>query len=360
MSKSHPTDKAFLNWIQEKIQRKKDNCPLLLLAPMEDVSDPPFRKICKEMGADIMYTEFISSESLIRNIEKSKKKLDIFSYERPIGIQLFGHDIDSMVEAAALAEQVEPDLIDINYGCPVKKVTCKGAGAAILQDLPKMQSMTEKIVKQVKVPVTVKTRLGWNTQTIRIEEAVLRLQDAGISALSLHARTRQQMYKGEADWTYIRLLKENPRIKIPIFGNGDIKSPQIAHQNYHNYKADGLMIGRASIGCPWIFRDIRSYFNTGEIPPAPSFLERLNIIRRHLQLSMAWKGERVGILEMRRHYGPYLRGLPHIKKIKERLLHATSAEEIKSFLDAIINNSQNISPHTEYLFQYEGSQQITS
>ena len=310
----------------------EEGMPPLLLAPMEDVSDPPFRKLCKEQGADLLYTEFISSEGLIRNAVKSRKKLDIFAYERPIGVQLFGHDIKSMVRAAALAEEVEPDLIDINYGCPVKKVTCKGGGAGILLDLPKMQSMTQEIVKRVRVPVTVKTRLGWDQHTIRIEEVALRLQDAGVQALSIHARTRQQMYKGEANWSYIRKIKENANIHIPIFGNGDIDSPEKAYEYHRRYRPDGLMLGRAAIGYPWIFREIKHYFRTKTLCHPPSLEERTRAILKHLKLSVSWKGERVGLYEMRRHYGNYLRGEPHAKARRQRLVLAESVEEVEEAL----------------------------
>src|SRR5215510_6159674 len=274
----------------------------LLLAPMEDVSDPPFRAVCKEGGADLMYTEFISSEGLIRDAAKSRMKLDIFEYERPIGIQLFGGDVDHMREAALIAEEAGPDLIDINYGCPVKAVACKGAGAALLQDVPKMVKMTEEIVKAVKLPVTVKTRLGWDEQTKNIEEVAERLQDIGIQALSIHGRTRTQMYKGEADWTLIGKIKNNPHIKIPIFGNGDIDSPEKALAYKNRYGVDGIMIGRAAIGYPWIFNEIKYFIATGEHLPPPSIQQRVEVIRKHLHKSVEWKGLVPGINEMRRHY----------------------------------------------------------
>ena len=255
----------------------------LLLAPMEDVSDPPFRQVCKENGADMMYTEFISSEGLIRNAVKSTQKLDIFPYERPIGIQLFGSDVDTMAACTEIATRVNPDLIDINYGCPVKKVACKGAGAALLQDIPLMAKMTEAVVKATHLPVTVKTRLGWDEQTKNIEEVAERLQDVGIQALTVHGRTRAQLYKGEADWRLIAKIKENPRIKIPIFGNGDIDSPEKAVLYKNRYGVDGIMIGRASIGYPWIFNEIKHFVATGTHLPAPTMQQRVEAARKHLQ-----------------------------------------------------------------------------
>lgn len=307
----------------------------LLLAPMEDVSDPPFRALCKKHGADLMYTEFISSEGLIRNADKSVEKLDIYDYERPIGIQIFGDKIESMREAAAIAEEAGPELIDINYGCPVKKVACKGAGAGILQDLPKMQKMTEEIVKQVKLPVTVKTRLGWDENTIRIVEVAKRLQDVGIQALTIHGRTRKQMYKGVADWTKIAEVKHHPDIHIPIFGNGDIDSPQKALEYRDKYGVDGIMIGRAAIGYPWIFNEIKHFFRTGEMPDAPGLTDRVNAAREHLSFSVEWKGERKGIYEMRRHYTNYFRGIPHFKPFRTRLVTAETQSEITEILDEI-------------------------
>lgn len=292
----------------------------LLLAPMEDVSDPPFRAVCKENGADLMYTEFISSEGLIRNAAKSVQKLDIYDYERPIGIQIFGDKIDSMREAAAIAEEAQPELLDINYGCPVKKVACKGAGAGILLDIPKMQEMTAEIVKQVNLPVTVKTRLGWDDSTIRIVEVAKRLQDVGIKALTIHGRTRQQMYKGVADWTKIAEVKNHPDIHIPIFGNGDIDSPEKALEYKNTYGIDGIMIGRAAIGYPWIFNEIKHFMNTGELLPPPSMNERVNVAKRHLEFSLEWKGERQGIYEMRRHYTNYFRGIRDFKPYRTRLV----------------------------------------
>jgi tRNA-dihydrouridine synthase B len=287
---------------------------------MEDVSDPPFRALCKKYGADLMYTEFISSEGLIRDAAKSKMKLDIFEQERPIGIQLFGSDIDSMREAALIAERVQPNLIDINYGCPVKQVACKGAGAALLQDIPKMVEMTAAIVKSVNLPVTVKTRLGWDDKTKNILEVAERLQDIGIAALSVHGRTRSQMYKGEADWSLIGEIKNNPRMHIPIFGNGDVDTPEKALQNKNKYGIDGIMIGRASIGYPWIFNEIKHYLNTGEKLQAPSIDDRVNACKLHLEESIKWKGQVLGILEMRRHYANYFKGLPHFKEYRMKLV----------------------------------------
>lgn len=308
---------------------------LLLLAPMEDVSDPPFRALCKENGADIMYTEFISSEALIRNAAKSIQKLDIYDYERPIGIQIFGEKIDSMRQAAAIAEEANPEIIDINYGCPVKKVACKGAGAGILLDLPKMQKMTEEIVKQVDKPVTVKTRLGWDDDTIKIIEVAKRLQDVGIQALTIHGRTRKQMYKGEADWRLIAEVKNQPDIHIPIFGNGDIDSPEKALEYKNNYGVDGIMIGRASIGYPWIFNEIKAYMNEGVKLPPPDINERVRVVKKHLTFSLEWKGERQGVLEMRRHYTNYFRGIPNFKPFRTRLVETMLPDELFELLDEI-------------------------
>lgn len=307
----------------------------LLLAPMEDVSDPPFRAVCKAGGADLMYTEFISSEGLIRNAVKSKQKLDIFEYERPIGIQLFGSDIETMRISAEIATQVSPDLIDINYGCPVKQVACKGAGAALLQDIPKMVRMTEAVVKATHLPVTVKTRLGWDENSKNIEEVAERLQDVGIQALTIHGRTRVQMYKGEADWTLIGKVKENPRIKIPIFGNGDIDSPQKALDYKNRYGIDGIMIGRAAIGYPWIFREIKHFLQTGELLPPPTIEERIEACLKHLQFSVKWKGERLGILEMRRHYASYFKGFENFKSFRMRLVETVAEAEIIQILGEV-------------------------
>ncbi len=308
----------------------------LLLAPMEDVSDPPFRAVCKDQGADLMYTEFISSEGLIRDAAKSMQKLDIFEYERPIGIQLFGSDIDSMREAGKIADAANPDLIDINYGCPVKGVACKGAGAALLQDVPKMIAMTSAIIKIANRPVTVKTRLGWDHNTLNIEEVAERLQDIGVAALSIHGRTRAQLYKGPADWTLIGKVKNNPRITMPIFGNGDIDSPQKAKELKNRYGVDGLMIGRASIGYPWIFRDIKHFLKTGEMPPLPDVQMRVDTCRKHLERSLEWKGNITGIHEMRRHYTNYFKGYDHFKEYRNRLVTSYSLDEINEILDEIL------------------------
>lgn len=305
----------------------------LLLAPMEDVSDPPFRAVCKANGADLMYTEFISSEGLIRDAAKSKQKLDIFEYERPIGIQLFGSNIEHMVQSAEIATSAKPDLIDINYGCPVKNVACRGAGAALLQDVPKMVRMTEAVVKATHLPVTVKTRLGWDENTKNILEVAERLQDIGIQAITVHGRTRAQMYKGQADWTLIGKLKENPRLTIPVFGNGDIDAPQKALEYKNRYGVDGLMIGRAAIGYPWIFNEIKHYLKYGELLPPPSVTERVNVTRRHLEFSIRWKGERTGLLEMRRHYTNYFKGLADVKPLRMRLVNSVDAAEVYTLLD---------------------------
>ena len=304
-----------------------------MLAPMEDVSDPPFRAVCKGNGADLMYTEFISSEGLIRNAGKSVQKLDIYDYERPVGIQIFGDKIASMRQAAAIAARALPEIIDINYGCPVKKVACKGAGAGILLDLPKMQKMTAEIVKQVQLPVTVKTRLGWDDNSIRIIEVAKRLQDVGIKALTIHGRTRKQMYKGEADWTMIAEVKNHPEIHIPIFGNGDIDSPQKALEYKNRYGVDGIMIGRAAIGYPWIFNEIKHFMKTGELSPPPDMVERIRVARKHLAFSLDWKGERQGIYEMRRHYTNYFRGIPNFKPFRTRLVESENPYELYDLLD---------------------------
>ncbi|MDQ3290725.1 MAG: tRNA dihydrouridine synthase DusB [Bacteroidota bacterium] len=304
----------------------------LLLAPMEDVSDPPFRAVCKANGADMMYTEFISSEGLIRAAAKSRQKLDVFDYERPIGIQIFGSDIESMRESAVISAAAGPDLIDINYGCPVKNVACKGAGAALLRDVPKMVQMTEAIVKATTLPVTVKTRLGWDESTKNVTEVAERLQDIGIQALSIHGRTRVQMYKGEADWALIAEVKNNPRIKIPIFGNGDIDTPQKALEYKNRYGVDGVMIGRAAIGYPWIFREIKHYVHTGEMLTPPTLEERIENCKLHFTRSLEWKGERQGIFEMRRHYANYFKGLPNFKPFRMRLVQTESPDEVYDIL----------------------------
>jgi nifR3 family TIM-barrel protein len=307
----------------------------LLLAPMEDVSDPPFRAVCKENGADLMYTEFISAEGLIRDARESVQKLDIYPYERPIGIQIFGDKIESMREAAAIAEAAKPELLDINYGCPVHKVACKGAGAGILLDLPKMQKMTEEIVKNTNLPVTVKTRLGWDENTIKIVEVAKRLQDVGIKALTIHGRTRKQMYKGDADWSYIAEVKNQADIHIPIFGNGDIDSPEKARQYRDRYGVDGIMIGRASIGYPWIFREIKHYFATGNFLPPPTLAERLEVCKKHFAFSISWKGDKRGIFEMRRHYTAYFKGLPAFKDFRIRLVEAENEQQVFAILDEV-------------------------
>ena len=292
----------------------------LLLAPMEDVSDPPFRKLCKEQGADMVYTEFISADGLVHDAANSLKKLEIFDYERPIGIQYFGGQIDNMIEAAEMIEAKNPDVVDINFGCPVAKVACRMAGAGLLRDVPHMVRLTEAVVKSTKRPVTVKTRLGWDDSTINIVEVAERLQDVGIQALTIHARTRVQMYKGEADWAWIARVKENPRLHIPVFGNGDVDTPQRALEYRRRFGVDGIMIGRASIGYPWVFREIKHYFATGELLPPPDIEERVQAARQHLSDSLAWKGPKLGVLEMRRHYAPYFRDLPNIKAYRARLV----------------------------------------
>jgi nifR3 family TIM-barrel protein len=307
----------------------------LLLAPMEDVSDPPFRAVCKDNGADLMYTEFISSEGLIRDAIKSRKKLDIFDYERPIGIQIFGGDEESLAMAAKIVEVTNPDLLDINFGCPVKKVAMKGAGAGVLKDIDLMVRLTDAVVKSTKLPVTVKTRLGWDDNTKNIEEVAERLQDVGIKALAIHGRTRTQMYKGEADWTLIGKIKNNPRINIPIIGNGDIDSPEKALLYKNRYGVDGIMIGRAAIGYPWIFNEIKHFIKTGEHLPPPTIEDRLAVCRKHLRKSIEWKNPVVGINEMRRHYSNYLKGLPNIKDFRLRLVTLKTEEELNGVFDEI-------------------------
>jgi nifR3 family TIM-barrel protein len=307
----------------------------LLLAPMEDVSDPPFRAVCKDNGADLMYTEFISSEGLIRDAIKSRQKLDIFDYERPVGIQIFGGDEDSLALAAKIVDVTNPDLLDINFGCPVKKVACRGAGAGVLKDIDLMVRLTTAVVKSTSLPVTVKTRLGWDDDSKNIEEVAERLQDCGIKALAIHGRTRSQMYKGEADWTLIGKVKNNARINIPIFGNGDIDSPQKAVEYKNRYGVDGIMIGRAAIGYPWIFREIKHFVNTGELMLPPTLEERIAVCKKHLIKSVEWKGPKVGIFEMRRHYANYLRGLPNIKDFRARLVTLMLQDEIIEVLDEI-------------------------
>ena len=307
----------------------------LLLAPMEDVSDPPFRAVCKEYGADVMYTEFISAEGLIRDAYKSVQKLDIYDYERPIGIQIFGEKIESMRAAASIAAAAAPEFIDINYGCPVKKVACRGAGAGILLDLPKMQSMTKEIVDRVHLPVTVKTRLGWDDKTIKILEVAKRLQDVGIQALTIHGRTRKQMYKGTANWDLIAQVKSHPDIHIPIFGNGDIDSPEKAQIYKEKYPVDGMMLGRAVIGYPWIFREIKHFFATGEKLPPPRLDERIETVQKHLSFSLEWKGHKQGIFEMRRHYSNYFKGIPNFKSARMKLVQADTESEVLDILERI-------------------------
>ena len=307
----------------------------ILLAPMEDVSDPPFRAVCKDNGADLMYSEFISSEGLIRDAIKSLKKLDFSEEERPFGIQIFGGDEEAMAMSARICETVNPDLVDINFGCPVKKVVSKGAGAGVLKDIDLMVRLTEAVVKSTNLPVTVKTRLGWDEQSKNIEEVAERMQDIGVKALAIHGRTRAQLYKGEADWSLIAKVKNNPRMHIPIFGNGDIDSPQKALLYKNRYGVDGIMIGRAAIGYPWIFREIKSYLKDQTLLPPPTLAERIEVCKKHLHKSIDWKGPIVGINEMRRHYTNYLKGLPGIKEFRYRLVTLNSPQEINEVLDEI-------------------------
>ena len=309
----------------------------LLLAPMEDVSDPPFRALCKEQGADVVYTEFISSEGLIRNAAKSTKKLDIYTKERPVGIQIFGSNLDSMLGAVDIVEKTNPDIIDINYGCPVKKVVCKGAGAGILKDIPLMVSLTKEIVKRTNLPVTVKTRLGWDEKSIKIVEVAERLQDVGIKAISIHGRTRAQMYKGDADWTQIAAIKNNPRMHIPVFGNGDVNSPEKAKEMRDDYGLDGAMIGRASIGNPWFFDQVKHYLSTGNKKEEPGISDKARMAKRHLEMAVKWKGEILGVLETRRHYGNYFKGVANFKETKSRILNEKDPIKIFHELDEIIH-----------------------
>lgn len=304
---------------------------------MEDVSDPPFRALCKQNGADLMYTEFISSEGLIRNAHKSIQKLDIYENERPIGIQIFGGEMDSMIQATEIVAASNPDIIDINYGCPVKKVVCKGAGSGILQDIPKMIRLTEAVVKATSLPVTVKTRLGWDEDSKYIVEVAERLQDIGIQAISIHGRTRKQMYKGEADWSLIGDVKNNSRMHIPVFGNGDIDTPEKAVKYKNTYGVDGVMIGRAAIGYPWIFKEMKHFIQTGELLAPPTIIDRVDAARFHLLKSVEWKGEKLGILEMRRHYTNYFKGLPGIKDYRLRLVSVDSQTEVLAILDEILS-----------------------
>lgn len=314
----------------------------LLLAPMEDVSDPPFRALCKQHGADLMYTEFISSEGLIRDAAKSVQKLDIFEYERPIGIQIFGSDIESMKIATEVTAKANPDIIDINFGCPVKKVACKGAGAGILQDIPKMVEMTKEIVKSTNLPVTVKTRLGWDDDTKYVVEVAERLQDVGIEGISIHGRTRKQMYKGVADWTLIAEIKDNPRMRIPVFGNGDIDSPEKAVEYKAKYGVDGIMIGRASIGYPWVFNEIKHFAKTGEHLPKPTVQNRVDAAIQHLEMSVKWKGETLGVAEMKRHYTNYFKGIAHFKEHRMKLVTSFDLNEVKDTLNWIKENSDEM------------------
>ena len=300
----------------------------LLLAPMEDVSDPPFRALCKENGADLVYTEFISSEGLIRDAAKSVMKLDIYEKERPVGIQIFGANLDSMLRSVDIVEKTKPDIIDINFGCPVKKVVCKGAGAGILKDIDKMEMLTREMAKRTKLPLTVKTRLGWDEKTIKIVEVAERMQDAGAKAITIHGRTRAQMYKGNADWSLISEVKNNQRMKIPVFGNGDVNSPEKAAEMRDEYGLDGAMIGRASIGNPWFFNQVKHYFKTGEHLPLPSITERIKMAEKHLQMAIHWKGEKLGLLETRRHYSNYFRGIPDFKKYRNIMVTTDYSEEL--------------------------------
>jgi len=314
----------------------------LLLAPMEDVSDPPFRYVCKQNGVDMMYTEFISSEGLIRDAAKSKQKLDIFEYERPIGIQIFGSQIETMREATVIASQANPDLIDINYGCPVKNVACRGAGASLLQDIDKMVAMTKAVVESTHLPVTVKTRLGWDDHTKNVYEVAERLQDVGIKALTIHGRTRAQMYKGQPDWTLIKEIKRNPRIQIPIFGNGDVDGVEKAANWRLEYEVDGIMIGRAAIGYPWIFREIKHFFKTGEQLAGPTIDERVSVCRTHLQKSIEWKGEKTGIFEMRRHYSNYFKGIANFKEYRMKLVSLEKVSDIETVLDEVAASFEDV------------------
>ncbi|WP_435623983.1 tRNA dihydrouridine synthase DusB [Flagellimonas sp.] len=307
----------------------------LLLAPMEDVSDPPFRKLCKEQGADVVYTEFISSEGLIRDAAKSVIKLDIYEKERPVGIQIFGAELDSMLQAVDIVEKSNPDIIDINFGCPVKKVVCKNAGAGILRDIPLMVKLTSEIVKRTKLPVTVKTRLGWDQSSIKIVEVAERLQDVGIQAISIHGRTRVQMYKGEADWIPIAEVKNNPRMHIPVFGNGDVDSPEAAVRMRDDFGLDGAMIGRASIGNPWFFKEVKHYFETGTHLEAPTMGERVDAARRHLQMAIDWKGEKLAVFETRRHYTNYFKGIPHFKEYRMKMVTSDEASDVFAAFDEV-------------------------
>lgn len=314
----------------------------LLLAPMEDVSDPPFRALCKENGADVVYTEFISSEGLIRDAAKSVMKLDIYEKERPVGIQIFGANLESMLRSVEIVEKTNPDIIDINFGCPVKKVVSKGAGAGILKDIDLMVKLTEAMVKHTSLPVTVKTRLGWDHDSIRIVEVAERLQDVGCKAISIHGRTRAQMYKGNADWKPIAEVKNNPRMHIPVFGNGDVDTPERAMEMRDEYGLDGCMIGRAAIGYPWFFNEIKHYFKTGEHLAKPTIAERVQVARRHLEMSIDWKGEHLGVVETRRHYTNYFKGIPHFKEHRMKLVTSDASEDVFKALDEIETKFGNV------------------
>jgi len=324
---------------------KIDNIELpdfpLLLAPMEDVSDPPFRALCKEQGADVVYTEFISSEGLIRDAAKSTMKLDIYEKERPVGIQIFGANLDSMLQSVEIVEKSNPDIIDINFGCPVKKVVSKGAGAGILKDIPLMVSLTEAMVKHTNLPITVKTRLGWDTDSIKILEVAERLQDVGCKAIAIHGRTRKQMYKGDANWAPIAEVKNNARMHIPIFGNGDVSSPEKALEMRDKYGLDGAMIGRASIGNPWFFKQVKHYFKTGAHLDPPTMEERVDAARRHLQMAIDWKGERLGVFETRRHYTNYFRGIPHFKEYRMKMVTTDDSKGVFEVFDEVLDKFLN-------------------
>ena len=307
----------------------------LLLAPMEDVSDPPFRALCKENGADVVYTEFISSEGLIRNAAKSTMKLDIYEKERPVGIQIFGANLDSMLQSVDIVEKTKPDIIDINFGCPVKKVVCKGAGAGILKDIDKMEMLTREMAKRTNLPLTVKTRLGWDEKSIKIVEVAERIQDAGAQAITIHGRTRAQMYKGFADWRLISDVKNNPRMKIPVFGNGDVNTPEKAVEMRDKFGLDGAMIGRASIGNPWFFNQVKHFFKTGEHLPQPTINERINMAEEHLKMAIKWKGEKLGVLETRRHYSNYFKGIPDFKKYRTTMVTSDFSEDVFSLFSEL-------------------------
>ena len=307
----------------------------LLLAPMEDVSDPPFRALCKEQGADVVYTEFISSEGLIRDAAKSMMKLDIYEKERPVGIQIFGANLESMLQSVEIVEKSGPDIIDINFGCPVKKVVSKGAGAGILKDIDLMVSLTKAMVEHTNLPVTVKTRLGWDTDSIKIVEVAERLQDVGCAAISIHGRTRVQMYKGNADWAPIAKVKENPRMHIPVFGNGDVDTPEKAMEMRDKYGLDGAMIGRASIGYPWFFREVKHFFETGQHLGPPTLEERVDAARRHLQMAIDWKGEKLGVFETRRHYTNYFKGIPHFKEYRMKMVTSDDSVDVFAAFDEV-------------------------